>query len=332
MLINHLPMLDQDKISVIQNVALKYWGSDLSQGNVQLSSIKIVKVTGGKVMGFFPAYSDFPEVFFKVYFFDRGFQFESDGLIAANSMAEVPGVQVPKVVAIFPEYRTVLIKKNEWQDSSSELRRFFVQSLNIDWKKVGLWLRNFHDSRISLEKNEYFLKKKIQKIESHMEALRTLFTDSQRAKMNSIIQIARDYLSTNKCEWVISHGDFGLDNIKVAGKELHIIDFEDCQMAPREFDLLNLLTRLEYTRYFPNNKGVFDKIRDQFLDGYGLELSFTPIYDFLYLLISLDLIESYHRRRRAISGWTYKQVLYQNFEWSNIRKLEKWLDIVNEKS
>ncbi len=107
---------------------------------------------------------DFPAVFFKVYFYERGFQFEVEGLTAANVMPPVPGIRVPAVVTIFPDKKAIMTELRSWQDTTSPFRSFFVQSLKMDWGRIGTWLRQFHDSRTSLQRNDYFLSKKFEKI------------------------------------------------------------------------------------------------------------------------------------------------------------------------
>ena len=319
----------QEHLSVVHEVAAQYWQQKKDQVTHVLHSIEVIKRTGGKIMGFFPRYADFPPVFFKVYFYDRGFQFEVDGLMAANSMPQVAGIRVPTIVSILPEKKAILTEKRAWQDSSSELRRFFVRSLKIDWGRVGLWLRNYHDSKVSLSKNEYFIRKKLQKIQTHLEKLRHLFTGEQQEKMNMIIRSSQDYLNTHACDWVISHGDFGLDNIKISDSTMDIIDFEDSQMAPRDFDILNFLTRLEYTGYFSHKKRTYIRICRDFLNGYGLKLPVTPIYNFFYLLIKLDMIETYYRRRRNTTSKIIQKNIYFYFEKEGLRRLNRWLHIIN---
>ena len=316
----------QQHLAVVHETAAQYWEQAASQAGDAFNAIEIIKYTGGKMAGFFPAYAGFPPVFFKVYFYERGFQFEVEGLTAANAMPPVPGMRVPVVVIIFPEKKAVLTEMHIWEDTTSPLKRFFVQSLNIDWRRIGFWLRNFHDSKVSHTRNDYFLRKKFEKTASHMESLKPLFTVEQYRKMDIIIETAREHFSTQPCEWVISHGDFGLDNIKKSGDSLDIVDFEDCQMAPREFDQINFLSRLEYSGYFPHRQENYRKICREFLDGYGLELPVTPTYNFFYLLIKLDMLESYHRRRKGKSSGFLNQARYSYFEYLGKNRLNFFLE------
>jgi hypothetical protein len=217
----------KEQMDVVYKVAGTYWGQPVDRVINQLESVQVLKFTGGKVAGLFPAYREFPSVFFKVYFYDRGYRFETAGLQAAAAMPPVEGVRVPSVIAIMPEYKAILLEKRAWEDTSSPWKRLWVNRLSIDWFKVGAWLRAFHDSQTTYERNDYFLRKKYEKFESHLNALKHLFTPDQVDKMNQIYDSARDYFEKDECEWVISHGDFGLDNIKKSGSTLEIIDFED---------------------------------------------------------------------------------------------------------
>ena len=287
----------QQHLAVVHETAARDWGLETSQIGDALKSIEIIKYTGGKMAGFFPAFADFPPVFFKVYFYKRGFQFEVEGLTAANAMPPVPGMRVPAVVTIIPEKKAILTEMHIWEDTTSPLKRFFVQSLNIDWRRIGFWLRNFHDSKVSFTRNDYFLRKKFEKDRLPHGVFKPLFKVEQYRKMDIIIETAREHFSTQPCEWVISHGDFGLDNIKRSGDSLDIVDFEDCQMAPREFDRINFLSRLEYSGYFPHRQENYRKICRAFQEGYGMELPPSPVYDFFYLLVKLDMLETYFRRR-----------------------------------
>ena len=322
-------IMNEEQISVVNEVAAQYWQQDQDQITDALLSIEIIKRTGGKIMGFFPKFKEFPPVFFKVYFYDRGFRFEVEGLKTANALASIHNIRVPRIINILPEHRAILMEKKTWQDSDSQIKRFFVNSLNINWEHIGAWLRNFHDSKITQDKNEYFIRKKFEKIASHLESLKPLFTRKQLETMDSLIISVKDYIATHSYEWVISHGDFGLDNIKISVSGLQVIDFEDSQMAPREFDIINCLTRLEYTSYFPHNSGEYYKICHEFLEGYKLHFCTTLISNFIYLLIKLDMIESYYRREKGKAGKGYKKLFYSYYEREGIKRLCQWLDRVN---
>lgn len=310
-----------DQLPVIHQVAASYWQRDETQIKPSLNSITVIKRTGGKVSGFLPDFQDYPSTFFKVYFYDRGYRFETAGLQAAAAMPAVEGVRVPSVIAIMPEYKAILLEKRAWEDTSSAWKRLWVNKLGIDWFKVGAWLRAFHASQTTYERNDYFLRKKFEKFESHLNDLKHLFTPDQVDKLNRIYDSAREYIEKNDCEWVISHGDFGLDNIKKSGSTLEIIDFEDCQSAPREFDVLNCLTRLEYLGRFPHRAATYKKISDQFMNGYGIAVEKTPIHHFLTLLIKLDIIETYSRRAKKNSSGFAMNSVYSYFINENLREL-----------
>lgn len=309
-----------DQLTIVHKVAARYWQQDESQVKTCLDSIKVIKRTGGKVAGFLPAFQDYPSIFFKVYFYDRGFRFETAGLKAAAEMPRVEGVRTPSVAAIMPEYKAILLERRDWEDTSSPWKRLWVNRLGIDWFKVGKWLRAFHDTQVTTERNDYFLRKKFEKFEFYLAELQSLFNETQIEKMRAIAENAREYFQNNTCEWVISHGDFGLDNIKKSGSELEIIDFEDCQPAPRKFDVLNCLSRLEYMGHFPHISSTYNEISCQFLDGYELQLQRSDSFNFIYLLIKLDMLETYFRRskdrsldksRRAIFRLSQKNCLTQ---------------------
>jgi len=315
-----------DQLHVIHQVAVSYWQADKDQVKNDLDAIKIIKRNGGKVSGFLPAFDTKPSVFFKVYFYDRGFQFESQGLKAANDLPPIEGFRVPQIVKIMPEYKALLMEKRSWQDTESELKRFFVNSMGFDWCKIGLWLRAFHDSHVSYDLNEYFLKKKFQKIKSHIEALHSLFSLEELIKIREIIKNAQEYFQMHDCEWVISHGDFLLGNIHLSNYGMDIIDFEDCQMAPREFDCVNFLARLEYADYFPNKKGTYAKILEQFFEGYGKPINpDSLVYDFYYLFVKLDAIETYYRRKQQSKDRWYQRWIYRYFETKGLDQLKYWL-------
>ena len=313
-----------EQLHTVHQVAAHYWRRDLSQVANALSAIEVIKQNPGKMMGFFPHYEHFPEVFFKVYF-NNAFQYEMRGLQTVQAMPEMPGIKKPSAVQVMPEYKAILTEKRYWDDTTTPIKRFFVGSLGIDWGTVGRWLRAFHDSQVSQTPNEKFIRRKFEKIEAHLEALQTLFTPEQMDTMRGIIEQVRDYFATEPTEWVISHGDFGLDNIKKADDMLEIIDFEDCQMAPREFDILNCLVRLEYVNCFPNIPGTFNQIRNDFLNGYGLLPERTTCNDFTYLLVKLDAIETYYRRRKNDFQTSKNALIYSYFENQVKGKLIRWL-------
>ncbi|MDD2522626.1 MAG: hypothetical protein PHW11_07400 [Anaerolineaceae bacterium] len=93
-----------DQMNVVAQVAAEFWHVPVEQVFDQIETIKVVKFTGGKVAGFLPSHGKSPSVFFKIYFYDRGFRFENAGLQAAKGMPQVEGVRTPTVIAIMPEY------------------------------------------------------------------------------------------------------------------------------------------------------------------------------------------------------------------------------------
>ena len=317
------------QLGVLHQAAAAFWGQPKGDLAGALAGIRVVNAYhGGKIMGTLPPFAGKPEAFFKVYFYDRGFNFESQGLRAANAMPPVSGVDVPKLIAVMPEYRAILTEHKNWEDNRSPLRRFFVRSLGIDWGRVGRWLRAFHDMQGPQPPNDTFVRYKMAKIESHMEALQPLFTPAQMDRMRQIIDRAQTHFTTGSVDWVLSHGDFGLSNIQTSGdqRDIDIIDFEDCQVAPRSFDILNCLTRLDYLHIFPHPPGAYRAVERAFMAGYGLPLAHTPAEDFFELLIRLDMLESYERRRKDASKHNkLMKLVFIYFQKSIIRNLARWL-------
>jgi len=319
-----------EQLKVIRNVAAQYWQQDISHISYAIQKIQVIKRTPGRVSGFLPDHENFPAVFFKVYFKDYGYKFEHKGLKTANHMSQIEGVRVPKIIRIYPDYKAFLLEKRTWKDSNSEIKRFFIQYKNYHWQRIGDWLRHFHDMEISTSKNENFLNWKFDKTNRQLDKLLSLFSQEEHSKIQKIIREAKIYYNQQPCEWVLAHGDFGLSNIKVSKKKIiDIIDFEDAQIAPREFDILNCMVRMEYLECFPNQKNSFKQIFSQFITGYGIKLELTPSYKFLYLFIKLDILESYHRRFSQRSQLIYKRLLYSYLYYQLLKRFKKWLNTIS---
>lgn len=316
----------QEHLAVVRKVATQYWNDNSTNILEALDAIEVIKVRGGKMSGFLPQYGNYPPVFFKVYFRERSYEFELEGITAANNMPQVDGMRAPKIKKLLPEYRAFILVKRIWQDSDSELKRFFIHTLNFDWVRIGKWLRNFHDFKTTTIPNDYFLQHKFRKILTLMDQLKLLFSPDELRKIQAIIKNSREHWNTQPCEWVISHGDFLLGNIKKVNNVMEVIDFEDCQMAPREFDVMNFLTRLEYTGYFPHKPSTYERIRQKFLEGYGMPINTeSPIHDFFYLYIKLDAIESYNRRKQDRTNNLIKRSIYNHFETQGMLTLKDFL-------
>jgi hypothetical protein len=314
-----------NRMSVVHAVAARFWNIKENQSIDDFNSIQVVKDTGSKLVGLFPAYQKCPQVFFKVYFYDRGFNFEVAGLDAASHMSQVNGARTPHVLHIDHENRAILFEKRVWQDTETGWKRFFVQTLNLDWHRLGTWLRQFHDTSISQKKNEYFLRKRFEKIEGLITRVELLFSNEQRIQFRQIIDNAQVFFAEQTCEWIRAHGDFGLANFKLDRNNIEIIDFEDSQITPREYDILNCLVRLEYTRFFPHPPKTYQRICHQFLEGYGIQPVNTPAYRFLYLLIKLEVIDTYYRRRTESKENIFNNLLFYFFERHSLNQLETWL-------
>jgi len=314
-----------DQLPIVHQVAAQYWEQPLTEIEDILQNIQVIKRTGGKVMGFLPAFEQNPTVFYKVYF-NNAFKYELEGLTAANALPEVQGVQVPRIIKIMPEYKAILTEKRSWEDTTTPIKRFFVRTLGIDWYKVGRWLRAFHDTQVTCTKNDKFIRRKFKKIDSYIQDLKSLFTADQISRMEMIIGEAKDYLENTEIEWVFSHGDFGLSNIKIFKDSLEIIDFEDCQMAPRRFDISNCLVRLEYARDFPNLPSTFPGLCRDFMQGYDMAIEESGDQQFFYLLIKLDILESYYRRRQSSHHIMDKKLVFRYFEKKIFNQINDFLE------
>jgi thiamine kinase-like enzyme len=319
-----------EQMVVVHEVACHYWQHEKEHVRRELEGIRIIKRTPGKISGVIPPYSTFPAVFFKIYFYERGFQREINGLETANRI-ENRNIVVPRLLSVFPNYRAILVEKMNWRDSTSDFRKFFVGSLHINWRDIGCWLRNFHDLKMDVFENDNYLTQKLRETNFVLTSLKQFFSSEQLSTIDSIINCYRQFFNNHPNECVISHGDFGLDNIKFSKSLTYIIDFEDLQMAPREFDILNLLTRLEYTSYFPNKPGLYQQVCDEFLKGYDTTLQPSPVHDFIYLMIKLKMIEAYHRLMKEEAGRRYKKLIFYYFRQQGLKRLHQWLKNVSHK-
>jgi len=314
-----------DQLPIVRQVAAQYWERPLTEIEDTLQNIQVIKRTGGKVMGFLPTFKQFPTVFYKVYF-NNAFKYEREGLAAANAMPQVQGIQVPKIIKIMPEHKAILTEKRSWEDTTTPIKRLFVGTLGIDWNKVGRWLRAFHDTQVTCTKNDKFIRRKFKKIDSNIQDLKSLFTADQISRMEMIIREAKDYLENSEIDWVFSHGDFGLSNIKIFENSLEIIDFEDCQMAPRRFDISNCLIRLEYARDFPNPPSTYPGLCSDFMQGYDMAIEESGDQQFFYLLVKLDILESYYRRRQSSHHIMDKKLVFRYFEKKIFNQINDFLE------
>lgn len=309
---------------LIRLTAAQYWQIAESDVTEHMRKIEVIKATGGKVMGFFAENLSKPEVFFKVYI-SGSFAREQRGLLAAAAIDQVQGIGIPQLVALYPQFQAILTEKRIWDETDSELKRLFVLTLPYDWEKIGSWLRHFHDSEISSKKNNHFLRRKFEKTASLLSSLDGVFSTSQKDQIDTVIARAQDFLEHQPLEWVLSHGDFGLSNIKLFGSQMEVVDFEDCQMAPRCFDLVNMFARMDYLQSFPHSQKDFTRFTSQFSRGYGLPLRSDPVTDFFYLLVKLDMIDSYLRRSQELPWFAPHRWMYSYFYSTNLKRLSNWL-------
>ena len=316
-----------EQVDIINKVVSSFWQTSEDQVTHHSDEIEVIKCTGLKIMGYLPAFFERPSAFFKIYFKDRNFYFELDGIQASQQMNEIVGITSLKPVWVSRELRAIITERKKWNDTESALTRFRLHTLEMDWEKIAEWLRAFHDTKVTHEANEYFINKKFQKIENHIKSLSDLFNSDQQTQMRLISDEAKLIMKDNTTlDWVVSHGDFGLDNLKISKSITYVIDFEDSQPAPREFDVTNFLTRFEYSSYFPNCKSTFSTIYKKFMQGYNFQFSHRKVSDFFYLLVKLDMLESYHRRRFNNQAPISQRMIYWYFEQQGLRRIKRWLE------
>jgi len=231
-----------------------------------------------------------------VYFRGDGFVNEIKGINAANSFAPIGNITTPKVLKVFPEYNAIITEFVRMRDSRSAFRGSFISKSKINWKDVGTWLRNFHDSEISSSQNKTFIEHKIQKSSEQLEKFSPLFSDDQIKNYKIKTRTAKADLRDHSLEWVFSHGDFHTGNIQISGKSTYIIDFENTTMTPRGYEVIYFLSCLEATIHFLFRKRKFRCLESEFLKGYGMEFSPNPSTDYFYLIGKLDMIAYYHKR------------------------------------
>lgn len=121
-----------EQIEVIHQVAATFWQQDGNQLFEKFKEIDVIKRSEGRVSGFFPKYLNFPSVFFKVYFKDYGYQFELQGLSATGQLPSLEGIRTPAVIQIYPQYKAFILERRSWQDSDSQLKRFFPSVIGYD--------------------------------------------------------------------------------------------------------------------------------------------------------------------------------------------------------
>ncbi len=322
--LNFQELIDEQQ-RLIRLTAAEYWQLADSEIDANMHKIVVIKATGGKVMGFFEENLSKPAVFFKIYI-SGSFAREQRGLLTAEAIDQVQGVGIPRVIALYPKLQAILTEKRTWDNTDSELKRLFVLSLPYDWEKIGSWLRLFHDSEVSSQKNNHFLRRKFEKLASLLASLDGEFSVSQKAQITAVLNKAQSFLNQEPLEWVLSHGDFGLSNIKLSGSRMEVVDFEDCQLAPRCFDLVNLFARMDYLQNFPHRQDDFKLFTSQVSRGYGLPIRPDPVTDFFCLLVKLDMIASYLGRSQELPWFSPHRWIYSYFYSTNLKQLSKWLE------
>lgn len=61
---------------------------------------------------------------------------------------------------------------------------------------------------------------------------------------------ARRFLDYVDSESVVCHGDFGNENVRILGKDMLVLDWEDAMVGPRFYDILYWLSFLAQRRYY----------------------------------------------------------------------------------
>lgn len=313
-----------NQLKTVYNVAAKYWRQDLHKIDYDLSSIKILNRTGSKIVVLLPKFEKQPPAICKIYFSGNGYQNECEGFRIANSIKPVGNITVPKVLQLFPEDQAIITEKINLSDSRLDFFRIFKKRKLINWQDVGKWLRNFHDLNIEHESNNSFIENRFRRINQQLRKLERLFKPDQINKMGTIINTAHANIKDSSIEWVTSHGDFGLGNIKISYASTYIIDFENVTKSPRGHEVINFLAGIESTIYFLYRNKLFKSFFNEFLDGYGMRFKPNPLNNFFYLLTKLDMIANYERRKsvRRISVDKF----FSNYLQQEVRKtLSHWL-------
>jgi len=314
-----------DQLKVVHKVASNYWGQEINKINGALSSIKVLNRTGSKIVCLLPSFGEFPQCICKIYFSGDGYQNEQKGYLAASTIKQVYKVDVPRVLQLFPENNAIVTEKIDLKDSRFDLTKIFAKNQIINWENLGLWLRRFHDSNISYSPDELFFQNKITRFENHVNKLGSLFEHKHIKKLDSIKQLAQAYFATNSQEWVFSHGDFGIGNIKTSSLLTYVIDFENVRMTPRGYEVVNFLSGLQSTIYFVNRKSTYKLLCDDFLRGYGTCINPNPLNTFFAQLTKLDIISNC-KKQLATPGIHFGKPMYFYLEKSVIKSLRERLD------
>jgi hypothetical protein len=313
---------------ILSEVAAAYWQEDRRQLSEALKLIVVVKNTDRKVIGLLPAYKRFPAAFVKIYPPDGVAKFNAEykGLLVANQLEQCDGIRSSMPIGVDMDRRAIFVHRRDYLDTDTAWKRFFVQSLPIDWRAVGSWLRRFHDSSITRDCNHDFLARVERQIGARLDRLRSEISAEQGERIMRIVDQAKASIMTQRYEWVSSHGDFGLANIRCFENTIEIIDFERFTSAPREFDILYCLVRLEKSNCFPQRREVFERIRSQFCAGYGMTPSISPMYRLLVVYSMLELVYGYYRHRKSRSWRRADQWIAFYLKWHSVRRLNHWLD------
>ena len=315
----------QKQLKYVHEVAANYWHQDINKIGELIASIKVLNRTGSKIVCMLPKNGQFPQCVCKVYFSGEGYQNEHTGYESAQSFEALENITIPTIIKQFPEKKAIITENVSLQDSRLDLLRLSPKNQRINWRDVGQWLRRFHDSQISNTPNDLFLEKKFERIQLHLEKWGHLFSHDKLKIISQIVLSARSYIDHHLLEWVISHGDFGLGNIKTSKDMTYIIDFENVTMTPRGYEVLTFLTGMQSTIYFINRQKRYQLFSNNFLQGYDLRVDPNPLNEFFYLFTKMEMIANYNKRT-SVGGLRLDKAAYSYLGKRLNKSLCHWLE------
>ena len=317
------------QLKVTQEVAANFWDQDITHLDKALSSIKVLNRTGSKIVCLLPEYESYPQCICKVYFSGQGFQNELKGYQAAQSFKPIENISVPAIIKFLPEKNAIITEKRSLRDSRLDLLKCLNVNQTISWQNVGRWLKNFHDSQVSSSPNDQFLEKKFDRLYQHLKKYGDLFTADEVSRIKKVVSSAQSFIGGHAQEWVISHGDFGLGNIKTSRATTYVIDFENVTMTPRGYEMVKFLSGLQSTIYFLFRENRYESLAQAVLNGYGTMIEPNTLNIFFYLLTKIDMIAKYSQHIAA-PGLRIDKPFYALMRKSLIASLPQWLEHVED--
>jgi len=190
-------------------------------------------------------------------------------------------------------------------------------------------LKKFHDSQVNSVPNEQFLREKFDRIYQHLGKYGALFSADETRSLKQVISSAQSFIGNNTQEWVLSHGDFGLGNIKTSGSMTHIIDFENVTMTPRDYEATKFLSGIQSTVYFLYRHNRYESFSQDFLKGYETTIEPNPLNKFFYILTKIDMIAKYSEHITT-PGLHINKILYTSLRNRLIASLSDWLEHIED--